>query len=129
MLKEYFKKYGLSEADTTTRIKCRDIWYCIIDAANTHTAIMKIMEENPNEWDGFQLRVTLLLGGHTMSIYLQLARVQNEHHSKSYYIELTLYNFFSGIIGEFDRLTNERNGKKPTEVEVSRKLKGMYNLK
>lgn len=127
LLKDYFMKNGYSDEQSASRIKSRLKWYGIIDGAHLHAAILEVMQENPNEWDGFRWRVTLLKGGFPIERYRQLARVQNERQDERFHIQVTLYDSLSGLRQEYDRLCRENNGKKPTSTEVAVVYNGMPN--
>lgn len=125
LLKEYFISRGLSTNEAKTRSEARETWFGIVNGAHMHAAILEIMEAREKGWEGFKWKVTLLQGGFSIGRYRQLARAQNQRQDHMYFVETTLSDTLIGLKEECERMTRERNGKKPSAADVARSYDGM----
>lgn len=123
-LKDYFRGEGFSDSDANARIRSRETWYGIIDGRHCHAAVLRLMEESPESWEGFKWSVTLLKGGKCINAYRQLARMQNARHEENFHVETTIFDKLHGLKEEANRLTREANGKRPTAVEIAKEFGG-----
>ena len=125
-LTEYFKTdKNMSEADAKEKAASRDHWYGVVDGMHRLLAIWELSDEDYDTWKGFSWPVTVLKGGHNVSVLKQLARQQNAKHSVECFVETTFYDTIRGLRDEAQRLSREANGKKPSAREVAEAFDGM----
>lgn len=92
----HFKAQGKSDEQIRSEIENRDKWYGIIDGQHCHEAILRLRALN-DRWSGFMWFVCLVMGGHELKKYQQLARFQNARHDANFYIEITFYDIIKSL--------------------------------
>lgn len=118
-IRKYLKDLGISGSEIDATMKSKPAWYGIVDGEHRHMAITELIREIPAVWESFMWSVCVVQIGCSMERLRQLSRVQNAKHSEDAWIAVTLHDELSGYRMEFERLLKERNGKKPTAVDVA----------
>ena len=127
---EYFvEEKGMTTEESIEHAASREIWYGVVDGMHRLVAILELIEEEPESWDGFNWTVTILKGGVSLQVLEQLARHQNLKHSQKCYVETTLYDSLRGLKDESERLVRIKNGKRPSAKEIADAYDGCTGLK
>lgn len=112
-------EYELFEEQVDQRLKATDKCYGIVEGNIRHKALLHLMENDPNKWGRFSWQVMCLRQIFPLPALRQFARAQNMRHRSSYYVEMVLSDFFTGLHDEYERLKAQKNGTSTTVAEVS----------
>lgn len=116
-VRQNFVDKGLSEDNIQTAITQFETWYWIVDGDHAKEAVRWLVT-NGQAWKSYKWFVTVLKGGFGVDRYRQLARFNNHHHNKNFYIEIELFDELKNLREEHGRLSKLTN--QPTNVQVAK---------
>lgn len=86
-----YKSEGFGDNEVNDIVKCRNVWYCIVDRNSSNKAF-RWMVTNTKNWKTMTWFVTELRSGFPVDRCQKLSRVQDHRHSPNYYIFVTFYD-------------------------------------
>lgn len=92
--------------DRAVKLRCRVIWYRIIDGNVCHKAIHSVIIKN-DKWKPFLWRATLLNNGFPIDRYRQLSKVQNMRTGPHFYVQIAFADDFRNLWCEYESLLKQ----------------------